>query len=554
MAVIETFSLDEVQDALLKIQDQIRLKGVYAAGFISYEAGPAFDDSYQTVTDDVFPKLWFGLFQSLRKLEALPDPGIRPGRPVWVPELKFPEYQNRIKVIKKHIEQGDTYQVNYTYRLRTRLEQDPFCFFTCLAQSHDPPFAAFVDTGQYSVCSFSPELFFKLTGDILESRPMKGTLARRPAFWPDQSQALMLRSCDKNRAENVMITDMVRNDLGRIADPGSVEVKDLFQAEKYPTLWQMTSRVSCRTRARLGSVMGALFPPSSITGAPKPSTMKIIAGLEVSPRRIYTGCIGYAGPGRRAQFNVAIRTVLVDNRTRQAEYGVGGGIVWDSTPEDEWNECKTKSRALHRISPEFSLLESILWTGKGGYHLLGAHMARLKESGVYFDFCVDMKKVLSSLREFGKNLGARDWKVRLLVDKTGRIRIQKQVVEDLPSPFLLSLAAGGISSDDPFLYHKTTSRRAFDDAGSSNPKAHSTLFWNERGEITEASMANIALEIGGILWTPPVRSGLLAGTYRQFLLASGVLQEKVLYLEDMQKCSGVFLINSVRGMFRAKLT
>jgi para-aminobenzoate synthetase / 4-amino-4-deoxychorismate lyase len=551
--VLELFSASDLHDALYYLDRQVNGKGLYAAGFLSYEAGAAFDSALKVKNDPSFPLLWFGLYERAQKLESPLDPEAGLEKLGWVPELDYQEYMKGFLAIKEHIRRGDTYQVNYTFRLKSDFTCDPWPFFSTLAAGHHPPHAAYVNTDRYTICSFSPELFFSLDQDTLLSRPMKGTLPRKCLAWDDQNQAGVLKRCPKNRAENVMITDMVRNDLGRIADPGSVRVRNLLGAEKYPTLWQMTSTVICRTRARLPAILGALFPPSSITGAPKASTMDIISRLEISPRRIYTGSIGYIGPERLGRFNVAIRTVLVDKDAQKAEYGVGGGIVWDSIAPDEWDECRTKARSLQRFGPAFSLLETMLWTPEGGYHLLGAHLDRLKSSAGYFDFKFDFQEIIKSLEVFARDLSRECWKIRLLVDEKGLVSIEKMTITAPALPLTLSPARKAVDSSNPFLYHKTTHREVYNSAQPQNPEASGVILWNEKNEVTESRAANIALRMDGVLYTPPVRCGLLAGTYRQFLISAGVVKEKIILLKDLKSCQDIFLMNSVRGFIRARL-
>lgn len=552
--VVESYTISEVCDALFYIGNLVDSKNLYAAGFLSYEAGAAFDEALKVKHDDHFPLLWFGIYDSIRKPQSLFfDYGGNFPKIKWTPELDYNEYLKNILLIRKHIRKGDTYQVNYTFRLRSDFQHDPWVFFNTLANSHDPPFAAFVNTVNYSICSFSPELFFKLDQDILISRPMKGTMPRKCQPWDDEAQALILKTCVKNRAENVMITDMVRNDLGRVADPGSVEVAGLFNVERYPTVWQMTSEVRCRTRARLLPVLKALFPPASITGAPKASTMSIISSLEISPRRIYTGSIGYIGPDRQSQFNVAIRSVLVNKAENAAEYGVGGGIVWDSTPKSEWDECWIKAKSLYRFNPSFSLLETMLWTPEGGYHLLYAHLDRLRSSASYFNYSLDFQEVITRLSDFSRSLPRECCKIRLLADKKGRISIQKMILEPLSEPVRLSPAQKPVDSSDPFLFHKTTHRDVYTQAVPVNPEADSAVLWNKNEQVTESLTANIVVRIDGVLYTPPVRCGLLAGTYRQFLISSGMVREKIIQLKELNVCQDIFLINSVRGFVRSYL-
>ena len=553
LEVFEVYRPSKLHNALYMIDDRVDSEGLYAAGFLSYEAGAAFDDALKVKSGNDFPLLWFGLYKSATETGIISESEEDIPKLNWIPELDYRRYLEDIRAIKKYIEKGETYQVNYTFRLRSDFKSDPWPFFNILALNHDPPYAAFVNTVNYSVCSFSPELFFRMDREILLSRPMKGTLPRKCPALDDQMQSLILKRCPKSRAENVMITDMVRNDLARVADPGSVEVTRLFDAEKYPTLWQMTSEVRCRTRARIQPVLRALFPPSSITGAPKASTMNIISSLEISPRRIYTGTIGYLGPNRQSQFNVAIRTVLVDKGAERAEYGVGGGIVWDSTPRGEWDECATKAKSLHRQNPSFSLLETMLWTPEEGYHLLPAHLDRLKSSAGYFDFMIDIREIKWRLDEFSRDLSSACWKVRLLADRKGRINIEKMALDPLPEPVSLSLAQKPVDRANPFLFHKTTFREIYNSALPENSGADSVILWNEQGQVTESTTANITLAIDGDLYTPPVRCGLLAGTYRRYLLGCGMIREKIILKEDLKACPDIFLINSVGGFIPAQM-
>ena len=325
-----------------------------------------------------------------------------------------------------------------------------------------------------------------------------------------------------------MIVDMMRNDLGRIARVGSVEVGDLFRVERYPTLWQMTSCVSAETGASLAEIFAALFPCASVTGAPKASTMRIIARSETAPRRVYTGSIGLVQPGRRATFNVAIRTVLIDRETRQAEYGVGGGVVWDSTPAGEYDECLLKARILTARRPEFSLLETLLWRAGEGYWLLDEHLQRLRASAEYFAIPLSLDAVQAELEvEAAKVSGTPSmedtlaYKVRLLIDQHGDIRAESSVraESDMREPVLAcSSPPHPVDPSDVFLYHKTTLRQVYDVARAGCTEADDVLLYNLRGEATETARANIAVRIDGQLYTPPISCGLLAGTYRARLL------------------------------------
>ena len=548
--------VEEVVPVLERLEHAVETEGLYAAGFVSYEAAPAFDASLRTQPDDGrFPLAWFGLFRHMKEAEDIHgDPA--DGVPVmsWEPSVTETEYARCLARIKEYIRDGHTYQVNYSYRLRAPFRSDPRRFFRALLRAQDPPYAAYVDTGDRVVCSASPELFFRLDGDVLESRPMKGTAARGLWFADDEEHAAALRKSAKDRAENVMIVDMVRNDIGRIAETGSVDVPELFAVERYPTVWQMTSTVRGTTCASLPEIFKALFPAASITGAPKARTMEIIVELETTPRRIYTGAIGYAAPGRRAQFNVAIRTVLVDRRRDEAEYGVGGGIVWDSRTESERDECRIKSMVLHDRRPGFDLLETMLWTPEDGFFLLAHHMKRLCGSAAYFGFRIDPHRVREELDRYASTLPPSPQRIRLLANRAGMTALSAAPVDpDAPGFPDTVPALQPVDADNPFLYHKTTNRRVYEDALVARRGAADVLLFNRDGFITESTIANVVVDIDGVLYTPPVHCGLLPGTYRAWLLENARIREREITLAEALNSACVYLINSVRGMHRIRI-
>lgn len=391
--------IEEVIPCLNKIEEMVLEHGLYAAGFLSYEAAPAFDEALCVKPMDSFPLVWFSMYAKPEMFQ-LPVHEVASAYTLgkWSPSVSTSVYERTIAEIKELIARGDTYQVNYTFRLNTTFTGDSWSFFLKLVQAQQTGYAAYIDMGRYIICSASPELFFRLDDNKLVSRPMKGTAARGRTLSEDKVQSEWLYNSEKNRAENIMIVDMIRNDMGRIANIGSVEVTSFYDIERYPTLFQMTSTVASTTSSSVTEIMTALFPCASITGAPKPRTMEIISELETTPRRIYTGSIGYIAPDRKAQFNVAIRTVLIDRKAEQAEYGFGGGIVWDSDSTDEYNECQVKARILTSDRPEFSLLETMLWTSDIGYFLLDYHFKRLLDSAEYFDYNADIERIEESLK------------------------------------------------------------------------------------------------------------------------------------------------------------
>ena len=551
--IVTAHRLAEVVPALQAVEEEVSRHALFAAGFIAYEAAPAFDAALQVRQDTAFPLVWFGLYAHAEPLRLPPAIDRDQDAPrSWSPSVTRPAYENAIKRIKEYIQAGDTYQVNYTFRLRAPFAGDPWLYFLELAQAQDASYGGFVDTDNWVICSASPELFFRLDGEQLTSRPMKGTAPRGLSLSDDLQQGDWLHRSEKNRAENVMIVDMVRNDLGRVAAVGSVQVSSLYEVERYPTLWQMTSTVQSETTAGLCAIMQALFPPASITGAPKPRTMEIIAELESTPRRIYTGSLGFMTPDRRAQFNVAIRTVLIDKVKREAEYGVGGGIVWDSLDKMEFEECRTKARIITETVPTFSLLETILWTPEEGYFLLSYHLTRLKDSAAYFAFSVAIDAIEQSLASLAKTFHRTNQKagqkVRLLVAKDGGITCEAETLEQAPPDHIphVCLARAPIDAANPFLYHKTTNRQVYDHALAACPGYADVILWNAKGEITESCIANIVVELDSCLYTPPLQCGLLAGTYRAYLLEQGRIKERIITKEDLTRSPHIYLVNSVR--------
>jgi len=440
-------------------------------------------------------------------------------------------------------------------RERAKNVTEPWELF--LRTAADAPYASYIECKDHVIVSASPELFFHLDNDQLISKPMKGTAPRGLASVNDLELRRGLCNSHKNRAENVMITDMVRNDMGRIAAPGTVVVPSLFEIEKYPTVWQMTSTVSASTKASVSEIFSALFPSASITGAPKVASMAIIAELEDTPREIYTGAIGFMGPDRQAQFSVAIRTALIDKKNNEAVYGVGGGIVWDSDPDEEYRECLTKARILSatNFAEDFELLETLLLVPESGFFLLDEHLSRMQASAAYFDFAFDRKSIQEALTGLKDRLPAQRHRIRLLLQRDGQIRST-----ETPIPFdvdvvqqRIHLAREPINIDTPYIYHKTTRRDEYERALRIADDGEDVLLWNEDGFITETSIANVIVGIDGQRYTPPVECGLLAGTYREWLLRKGEIKERKIHVSEITPATELTLMNSVRGQYSARL-
>lgn len=545
-AVLTATRLDDVLPVLREIEEQVNAANLWAVGYIGYEAGPAFDPAIHAHPPGALPLLQFGLFEppQLAPLPATRD-ATRP-RYRWTPSVSREQYDAAIARIRALIAEGETYQVNYTLRLRAPMEEPPWDLFLRAVHANAPRHGAYLDCGRFVVCSASPELFFRLDGEKLASRPMKGTAGRGLWLAQDEERERALAASPKDRAENVMIVDMARNDLGRVCATGSVQVPELFTLERYPTLWQMTSTVTGRTTAPVTEILRALFPPASITGAPKARATRIIAGLETAPRGVYTGCIGFIAPGRRARFNVAIRTACFDLQERMLEYGVGGGIVWDSTSEAEYDECVLKARIVTDAPPEFSLLETLLWEPKENYFLLEGHLERLARSARYFGVPADLGAIRERLVRLAAGFEHGSRRVRVTVAQDGTVDCSAEPLADPSAPVRLGIAAAPIARDNPFLYNKTTYRAMYDEARASRPRCDDVVLWNDRGEITETTIANLVVELHGERVTPPVECGLLPGVFRGWLLANGLVRERRIATTELRRASRIWVINSVR--------
>lgn len=546
--VLDAASAAEVGAVLAEVERWTDGGGV-AAGFLAYEAAAAFDGALTTHEPAGLPVAWFGLYPHVHRVNTLP-PGGSCQLGDWLPSIERSDYEQALARIRAYLLAGDTYQVNFSYRLNAAFKGDPYGLFRMLQQAQPSPHCAYVRTGRLALCSASPELFFSLSRGALVSRPMKGTARRGLWVEDDLGRAEALRQSPKNRAENVMIVDMIRNDMGRVARPGTVRVTRECEVERYPTVWQMTSTVRSRTRAGWRPVLDALFPCASITGAPKVRTMEIIRELEPTPRGIYTGAIGMMGPGKRARFNVAIRTVAIDMPAGRAEFGVGGGVVWDSTVGDEYRECLAKAAVLGAAPPAFDLLETLLWRPGRGYFLLEYHLRRLMASARYFQYAVNRGAVRERLRREALNFGGSPRRVRLLAGHGGGIRIESSDLAPSTRPWRVAMASEPVRSGDRFLYHKTTQRAVYEVAAAEHPDCDDVILHNERGEITEATKANVVVVLNGRHLTPPVSCGLLGGTYREYLLKQGKLEEAVIPLDRLNDADDVYLINSVWGKIK----
>jgi para-aminobenzoate synthetase/4-amino-4-deoxychorismate lyase len=532
--------------------------GLHAAGFLTYEAGGAIAAGAVSPTPPTLPTLpllWFGLFRSYIEIAAdsvtalLPDPaGAWAGTPE--PAIDRATYNQSIARVQALIEAGDIYQANLTFPARVPTAGHPLALYAGLRRRASAGYGGIVHTGTDWLLSLSPELFFTSQNGVLTTRPMKGTAARDPNGALDRTAATDLSTDEKQRAENLMIVDLMRNDLSRVAVPGSVDVPSLFAVETYPTVHQMTSTVSALLRPDKDAidVLGALFPCGSITGAPKLRAMEVIAEIEPTPRGVYTGSIGRIDAGGRdAAFNVAIRTLHLAKGG--AGMGLGSGIVADSGADPEWCECLAKG-AFMASNRRFDLIETMAFDPRTGMSRLEAHLERMKNSAELFRFRFDRHAARNELQAATFRLSAPS-RVRLLLAKSGAMAVETRPLSSPPSIVTVALCSLPVDPCDFRLMHKTTDRNFYDDARLGSA-AFEVVFTDPEGFLTEGSFTNIFVPRDDVLLTPPLAQGLLGGILRNELIATGQAQEAKLRVDDLEQ--QFFIGNSLRGLLPARLT
>lgn len=558
VAVISCNTQTRVVACLDQIDRWVK-NGFYAAGYISYEAGYALEAAAGKAGSlSSMPLLWFGIFDKPRPFTP---PSSRQKYTITTlrPSLSRKRYIAALKTVKKHISRGDTYQIDYTFMHRFMFSGADYALYRKLCRRQRVAYAAFLRTGRHSVISLSPELFFRKKGKSIMMQPMKGTICRGRYNVEDTHYANQLQACPKNRSENLMIVDLLRNDLGRVARPGSVAVRDLFAVQRYETLHQMISTVTARVSAKVSllELCRSLFPSGSVTGAPKIRAMQVIGALENRPRGIYTGAIGYCAPNGEMTFSVAIRTLVIDRRSGRGELGVGSGVVHDSDPAKEYDECLLKGHFLtHPGASAFRIVETLLWRPGRGYWLYRLHLNRLTESAAYFGFIFDPGKARFALSRAARSfIGPGRRRVRLCLSRTGDITVASAKIERGHDAGTIRFAAGRIDENNIFLFHKTTQRDHYAEvlAAARAEGCFDVLFINRKGEVTEGARSNIVVRIAGRLFTPPVSSGLLNGVLRRYLIKTGTIAERTLFPSDVRAAEEIYMINSVRGMVRVRL-
>ena len=546
---LKTRNLSEVADLLAQVESY-QEQGYYVVGYVSYEAAPAFEEKLAVHKAPLLAEylLYFTVHD---RVETSPIPLTYeevdlPSK--WQEETSAENYEKAIAQIHHHLRQGDTYQVNYTVQLKQDLSANPFAIYNRMVVEQEAGYNAYVEHDEMAVISMSPELFFEQIDRELTTRPMKGTTKRGLTDDEDLKEAAWLEQDPKNRSENMMIVDLLRNDMNRISEVGSEHVERLCQVEQYSTVWQMTSTIKSQLRpdVDLVAIFRSLFPCGSITGAPKIATMEIIKDLELQPRGVYCGTIGLLLPNGRRIFNVAIRTIQLHKG--KAIYGVGGGITWDSTWESEYREVHQKAAVLYRKQARFKLIS----TGRVSQKSLlfeDQHLERLTKASRYFAYPLDPKKLRQKIEEECQVCDVnQDYRLRIGLSKSGEIELSRQILTPLsPSFCKAKLCLQEADLNQSFTYFKTTHRPHL------SLGEQEIIYHNVVGELLETSIGNLVLKINGKLYTPPISLGILPGIYRQHLLERGQVEEKVLTLADLNQAEAIYGCNAVRGLYELEV-
>jgi len=560
--LLRATGLDDVAPLLARV-DALARAGAWCVGYLCYEAAGAFDEAFEThaPSDPSRPLASFAVYDAPLPDDAAFDADAA-ANVRWTGGPQRDAFDTTIAEILRAIADGEVYQVNATAPLTGTLQGDALALFAALRRAQPNAYAAYLDFGSDAlpddrILSVSPELFFDWRDGRLLARPMKGTAARGATPEEDAAQAEFLRTAAKERAENLMIVDLLRNDLSRLAEPHSVRVPRLFHTEAWPTVWQMSSDVVAATRpgTTLEQVFGALFPCGSITGAPKVQAMRLIHALEPEPRGVYCGAIGVVQPGGAATFNVPIRTLALrdDGATTHVRCGIGSGITADATAAGEWDEWRHKRAFVDRASQAFELLET-LRLEDGAFVDADAHLARLAEAATHFAFASPLAAARDALDALRLAHAGGRWRVRLLASRAGAARAQTFALAPTPAPVRVRLAERPLAgSTGEFVRFKTTQRAHYDAFAPASDDVFDTLLWNERGELTEFTRGNVALRIDGRWLTPALRCGLLPGIARARLLREGAIEEAVLVRDDLARADEIAFFNSLRGWLEVHL-
>ena len=560
--VLVAHSLDEVR-AVVGAAHAAALAGNWCVGYLAFESAPAFDTAFTVHSQTAQPLAWFAVYD---RALPWPEPAAADVTVDWSEPLERAHFDAALERIHSAIGAGDLYQVNYTAQMHGALravaaKDAAACgpaLFAALQRAQPGGYAAYLDAGAFGqILSVSPELFFDWRDGGLLARPMKGTAARGSNPQDDAQRAADLRASPKERAENVMIVDLLRNDMSRVALPHSVQVQRLFHTQALPSVWQMTTDVLARTRAdcTLWDVLAALFPCGSVTGAPKVQAMRMINALEPEARGVYCGALGVLRPGGGATFNVPIRTVTLRADAGdlvQARCGIGSGITFDAQPQGEWQEWQHKQAFVQRASSPFDLLETLRLQDGVAPHR-DAHLARMRLAAAHFGMPWDAARVHAALDSLARAHPKESWRVRLLLDARGQARCEAFALPADPPQVRLQLADRSFAqAHSEFTRFKTTRRAHYDAFTPADPAVFDTILWNENGYLTECTRGNIAVLRDGVWTTPPASCGLLAGVGRARYLAEGRITEGLIRVDELPHMQGLAFINSLRGWIDAR--
>ena len=553
----EIVTIKSLRNLNLKLSqiDNLINKGFYGYSLINYEAGYLFEKTLNKYLPKNEKLIQFFFYDS-KKVQRIKSSDIEFEEPESFKIKNYRlntsknEFKKSIKKIKSYIEEGDTYQVNYTVKGKFNFDGSYSGLFSNLIFNQSAKYIAVVNNFDKLIISLSPELFFEINERSIISKPMKGTSRRGIDLSSDSLIKYQLETSEKNRAENVMIVDMIRNDLGRISKYGSVKVKNLFEVEKYESVYQMVSTIESKLRknTKPSNVIKNIFPCGSITGAPKIRTMEIIKELEKGDRGIYTGAIGLIRKNK-ITYNVPIRTLSIDKKTGKGEIGLGSGVVWDSVAEEEYEETRLKGKFLTHPIKSFEIFETMLVT-EGNDIFIKEHLERMQQAAEYFLFSFDRKKIINQIDEILRLADGEKLKLRIKLNKSGKVTYNLSSLEEINKEIRIIVSKNRINSNNKFQYFKSTIRNLY----NKEQKIYSAkgffevIFLNERGEIAEGAITNIFIYKNGTISTPPLNAGILSGIYRKYLLKNNsMIRERKLYLQDLIEADKIVLTNSVRG-------
>jgi para-aminobenzoate synthetase / 4-amino-4-deoxychorismate lyase len=556
--VISVYKKEDLKFSFNQIQKLID-KGYFAYSLINYEAGFLFEEklsSLQTKNDEKLIQFFFFDKKNVKELNSskvMFDNFSIDKYSISEFELNRSEseFNYDIAKIKAYIKAGDTYQVNYTLKGEFSFKGSYSSFFQKLLFNQSAKYSAFINNIDKYIISLSPELFFHQKSKKIISYPMKGTTQRGYNTNADTIAETELEKSKKNLAENVMIVDLIRNDLGKICKYGSVKVPELFHIEKYESLFQMISVVkgNLRKKTKMLDILKNIFPCGSVTGAPKIRTMEIINEIEKDERGIYTGSIGLITPDE-IKMNVAIRTMTIDKNTGDGVIGLGSGIVWDSEPKNEYEEVLLKSKFLTEPLDYFEIFETMK-VENGKILFFDQHLERMKSAADYFLFRFSEKKIRKQIEIAISNLDfKKSFKIKITLYKCGKLNIIVSQIPKQKRNITVIISDNKILSTDKFRHFKTTNRKLYDDEylHFSSKSIYEVLYLNEKDEIAEGSRTNIFLRKENSWFTPSLESGALAGIYRNyFIQKQNDIIEKSIMIDELLKADELILTNALRG-------